>query len=155
MRNHKFFPMFLDISQKRILVVGGGAIATRRIKTLISFANKITVVAPNISKEIQILKQQGLLNIREREFLKTDLKDADIVLATTNNLDLNEEIGINCLSNRIPVSVASHKELCSFYFPGIIEKDEVVIGITSSGKEHKKVKDIRETIEQNLNQWIE
>ncbi|RDU24549.1 precorrin-2 dehydrogenase/sirohydrochlorin ferrochelatase family protein [Anaerosacchariphilus polymeriproducens] len=155
MKNHKFFPMFVDISQKRILVIGAGKIATRRIKILTDFANKITVVSPHISDEIQKLMKQGLINVRKREFCESDLQDADIVLAATNDRELNEKVGKSCLKNGIPVSVASHKELCSFYFPGIIKKDELVIGITASGEDHKKAKSIREKINENLNQWIE
>lgn len=147
--------MFVDISQKKIVVIGAGTIAARRINTLNSFANEIAVIAPDIHDDILKLEQQGTVVIQKKEYQESDLQNADIVLAATDNKELNYEIGKTCQERGILVNVASHKELCSFYFPGIVQKDEVVIGITASGKDHKKAKEIREKIRQNLDQWIE
>ena len=69
---------------------------------------------------------------------------AYMVLAVTNNSELNEEIYQICKEEGIYVNVASDKSLCDFYFPGICLKDDIVVGITASGVNHKKAKAVRE-----------
>lgn len=147
--------MFVDISQKKIVVIGAGKIATRRILALTDFASEMMVIAPEISEEIQVLKERGILKILQKEYEESDLENAEIVLVATNNKELNQQIGRFCQEKGILVNVASDKELCSFYFPGIVQKEDVVIGITASGKDHRKAREIREKISQNLDQWIE
>ena len=72
---------------------------------------------------------------------------AYMVLAVTNNRELNEEIYHACKEDGIYVNVASDKDLCDFYFPGICLKDDVVVGITASGMNHKKARAVREKVQ--------
>lgn len=155
MKNKIFFPIFVDLSKKKIVVIGAGTVAARRIETLINFTREILVVAPEINQKILDFNKRGLVKIIEKNYEASMLEHADMVLATTDNQELNQEIGRDCKERGILVNVASRKELCDFFFPGIVQKEEVVIGITASGKDHKKAKEIRERIEQHLDQWME
>ena len=67
MKNSAFFPLFVDISEKKIVVIGGGAIATRRVKTLLSFEPQIVVVAPEVTGELEELEKEE--KIREKIFM--------------------------------------------------------------------------------------
>lgn len=140
--------MFMDLSQKNILVVGAGKIALRRVIGLLPFVeNKgITVVAPTCMEEFYKLEIEGQIVLLQEKFDKIYLEEKDIVIVATSNHLLNKKIYDDCKKQGILVNVASDKNLCDFYFPGIVCKDEVVIGITANGKDHKKAKACRSYI---------
>lgn len=130
----RWFPMFTDVSRKEILVVGAGKIASRRIKTLSSFDVRLTIVAPEMSAEAEALEGRAVLI--KRNFDKADIDNKDIVIAATNDRSLNCEIGKICRERGITVNVADRKEECDFYFPGIVAKGDLTVGITAGGKNH-------------------
>ena len=146
----KYFPLFLDLSDKDILFVGGGAIASRRIHVLQRFADRITVVAPEAEGSILELTESGDVSWIMREFEEDDLEGRDIVFASTNDKELNADIAIECRQRGITVNVSSDKDLCDFYFPGIVEQGETLIGVSASGKDHRKAKKVRERIQEIL-----
>lgn len=149
-KEKKFFPLFIDFTQKKAVVIGGGKIATRRIQTLLDFVGEITVIAPACTKEIEILYEKNEILYQQKKYEKSDIKDADMVLAVTDDSALNEEIYKICKEKNILVNVASNQEKCDFRFPGILEYEDVVIGFNGCGKDHKKVRKVREMIQEML-----
>ena len=132
----KYFPLFTDISNKTFLVVGAGKIAARRILKLREFECKIIVVAKKISATIMDLEDDRLV-LKERAYDSTDVIDMDFVIAATGDLDVNEKIVWDCNREGIQVNDASNYKNCDFFFPGIVTFDEMVIGVTSSGSNHR------------------
>lgn len=141
-----YFPIFVDLTDKEILVVGGGAVAGRRIRVLRGFCGRITVVAPELSPEIDAVG----LNFCRRKFELPDLEDKYMVLAATDDTPLNRRIAELCRERGILVNDASDQRLCDFQFPSVVKDGDVVIGINASGKSHCLVKETRQTIEQCL-----
>ena len=150
MKNKRFFPMFVDLSDKKIVVVGGGNIATRRIKTLLQFTRNITAVAPKTTMELHELGKAGFVNLINRPVKRSDFTMACMVIAATNDWKLNDEIYRVCKEEGIYVNVADDKSKCDFYFPGIYMQDEVVVGITASGLNHKKARKVRVAIQEAM-----
>lgn len=136
---HSCFPLFINIKNKHVLVAGGGVIATRRVKTLCKFDCRVKVVAPQITDELTALATAGSIDYEQRPYTTADLNQVDLVVAATNNREVNRQIGNEARARGLYVSVADRKEECNFYFPAIIDNDDVVIGITSQGKSHKTV----------------
>ena len=150
MKNKRFFPMFVDLSDKKIVVVGGGNIATRRIKTLLQFTRNITAVAPKTTMELHELGKAGFVNLINRPVKRSDFTMAFMVIAATNDWKLNDEIYRVCKEEGIYVNVADDKSKCDFYFPGIYMQDEVVVGMTASGLNHKKARKVRVAIQEAM-----
>ncbi len=148
MREELYFPLFVDLTKKSIIVVGAGKIAARRVKSLLPFVGAMKVIAPEVSSEITEMaaSSEGVLVIEQRPFETADLDGADMVLAVTNDKELNTRIGALCKEKKILVNVSHEKELCDFYFPGVVQKENVVIGITASGKDHSKARKVTEQI---------
>ena len=119
MKNKPYFPMFIDLSDKNIVVVGGGNIATRRVKTLLSFTRNIRVIAPKVTMEMMELSKAGYVELLTRPVKRSDFAMAYMVIAATNDRKLNDEIHRICRQEGIYVNVASDREQCDFYFPGI------------------------------------
>ena len=132
MKNKRYFPLYVDLSDKNIVVVGGGTIATRRVKALLLFTRNITVIAPKMTADLWELGKLGKIQIQPRPVKKSDFSMAYMVLAVTNNSELNEEIYRTCKEEGIYVNVAS---------------DNIVVGITASGVNHKKAKAVREKMQ--------
>lgn len=153
MKNKQYFPLFVDISDKKIVVVGAGKIAARRVKTLVDFGAAIVVVAPQISQELEQMEQEHKITIIRREYQREDIYDAWMVLATTDNHKLNEEIYSVAKCLGALVNVASNREKCDFHFPGIVKKDSYVVGINASGKDHHGAAVLREKISEVLEEF--
>ena len=148
-----YFPMFVDISEKEILVVGGGKIAARRIRTLLDFTVHITVITPVLDEKLRQYADLEKFRWVQRKYRESDITGSDkpdIVLAATGDTEVNAEIGRLCRSLGICVNVADKKEMCDFYFPSIVKTEEVVIGINSGGANPGATKRTREKIEEWL-----
>lgn len=145
-----YFPMFIDLTEKKVVVAGAGTIAKRRIRSLLNFTNHLTVIAPEVNKELKSLEAEGLLTILKRKCEMEDFHGADLVIAATNDAQINNAIYDTCQKQGILVNVCSDKHKCDFYFPGIAMKDQVVVGVTASGKDHKRAKALIEQIRRIL-----
>ena len=153
-----YFPLFVDLKDKPVLVIGGGLIAERRICSLLEFECKIVVVSPKITERLEHLNKCGRIRwINEYysiEYLKNILPKNEqkwIFVLAAAETSVNAEVVKDCKEMEIPVNNASKKEDCDFYFPGLIKDQEVVIGVTSGGSDHKFVaaltKRIRELVQ--------
>lgn len=142
--------MFVDLSEKRVVVVGAGTIAKRRIRSLLTFTNHLIVIAPEVNSELKNLESTGQLTIKKKKYDREDIYDADLVIAATNDTQINNDIYSVCKCMGIPVNVCSDKHKCDFFFPGIAQKDHVVVGVTASGKDHKKARAVIERIREIL-----
>ena len=149
------FPIFVDLSKKRVLVVGGGRVATRTVKSLLRFTENITVVAPKVSRELEELHREGRIRLKRRRFLSQDLKGTDVVIVAVDNVKLQERIYRLCEKRGILCNSVDSPELCNFIFPSLVVRGELVIGISSSGKVPALSKRIREIIERCLPENIE
>lgn len=143
-----YFPLFMDISDKKIVVIGGGNIAARRVKVLSQFCRNLTVVAPRIHPDLLTLEEKGQIRVIRREYEREDIYDAWMVLATTDQHKLNEEIYSVAKCLGALVNVASNREKCDFHFPGIVKKDHFVVGINASGMDHKGAARLKKRIEE-------
>ena len=149
----KYFPLFIDISDKTFLVVGAGNIAVRRILKLREFGCKIIVVAKKIEVTIMDLQDERLI-LKERAYDSSDVEEADYVIAATDDKELNERIVWDCKGAGVTVNDASNYQNCDFYFPGIVTEEEMVIGVTSSGSNHKLARRVAGAIRYNIKEIV-
>lgn len=138
------FPLFIDLDMKKILVVGAGRVALRRIQTLLMFSPFLHVVAKDISEEckeqLEQLVDSGAVYFQQKPFEEADVGDDLVfVLAATDDVDVNRTVYDVCKRKEILVNVASDQALCDFYFPAVIQDKENIIGITGDGTSHSGV----------------
>lgn len=145
-----YFPMFIDLKDKKILVAGGGSIALRRVRTLLKFGADVSIVSPRLCEELIQLEEEGEITVELREYRTGDIDGAEIVLAATDNHEVNRRIWEECRAAGITVNTADDRNLCDFYFPSVVMTDDTVIGINCGGMDHAKVKETRKKIEKTL-----
>lgn len=154
-RDTRMFPLFVDIRGKSVVAVGGGRIASRRVKTLLNgeFGAVVKVISPEISEEMKImLSQRGEEELCwiKASYDEKYLEGAHMVLACTSDDGVNRQIYDDCHRLGIMVNNASDKSLCDFHFPGVIIEDDAVIAFNGGGRDHRKVKLLR----QRLEEWL-
>ena len=147
-----YFPMFMDISEKKIFVVGAGTIAKRRVRALVQFTDCLTVIAPEVNPELNEMEKNGQIRILRKKYESSDISGADLVIAAANDHKTNEDVYHVCKEQGILVNVCSDKTKCDFYFPSLAVKDDVVAGVTANGSNHKKGKTVAEKIGEMLNE---
>ena len=141
------FPIFLEIKNKPVLVIGGGDIALRKIKLLIKSKPNLKVVAKNFCEEILDLKDRYSIDIIQKDFHPDDIEFPMIIIAATNNKLLNKQIAQIGIKKKIPVNVVDQPSLCTFTMGSIVERGSLVVSISSSGKAPVLVRQLREKIE--------
>lgn len=146
-----YFPLFVDLHNKRAVIVGGGGVACRRAKTLLKFGAKIHVIAPDISPETEELVRDGKITWLQSEFAPPLLEGADIVIAATDSREVNRAVGEEARRMRVLVSVADRREECGFLFPAIVQTDNLVAGFVTTDNDHAALKRAARIFRERLN----
>lgn len=144
-----YFPFYIDIENKICIIVGGGKVALRKLEKLLPFNPKITVVAPVICNEI---KENKNVNILQRNFIDSDVEKAFMVISATDDNNLNAHIFELCQKNNILINTVDDKEKCGFLFPALVKKDNLTVGISTSGKSPLYAKFLRKKIESSIDE---
>lgn len=125
-----YFPMFIDLQDRPCLIIGGGQVACRKAEKLLPYAPRLTVIAPDTCCELESLPGVTLLR---RPYVPADLDGMALVIAATDNTDLNRAISAACRAKNIPVNVVDDRENCSFLFPCLVQKGALSVGISTGG----------------------
>ncbi len=149
------FPLFVDLKGKGCIVLGGGRVAARKINTLLEFEADITVISPRAEKEIIELAQKGKIKYMKREYIETDMEDSFLAVAATSKKDVNEKICHDANERNILVNSADNLKNCTFIFPSTIKREDLVIGISTSGNYPALSKSIRQEIERLLDEGFD
>lgn len=136
---HGYFPLFTPCGGRVFLVIGGGCVATRRVRTLLQFDFKIRLVSPEASEEIQALADAGSIEWIRRGFEPDDLDGVSIAAACTDDRQINRLAGDLCHARNVPVSVADAPGECSYFFPAVACSESIVAGIAGDGRNHRAV----------------
>ena len=141
------FPIFINLKEKPVTVIGGGDIALRKVKLLIKAGPKITVIAKVVSKDLKELLREHNQKMIIKSFHESDLNTPILIIAATNNAKTNKRISMYAQQNNILVNVVDQPKLCTFTMGSIVERDSLVISISSGGKAPVLVRNVREKIE--------
>lgn len=126
-----YFPMFVNLDKKRVLIAGGGRVALRKLRKLAPYGVKPVVVAPKILEEIVAFPE---VEMYQRCFSEDDLKPRPVlVIAATNDMQVNHQISALCHEQNIPVNVADDPKECSFLFPALVQRGDFSAGISTGG----------------------
>lgn len=140
------FPLFVDLVGAKCVIVGAGTIGMRRCKVLKEFGADITLVSRSL------LEQPEGITIVQRDFMRGDTEGATLVVAATNDREVNRAVYEECVRNGVPVSVADSVEESTFFFPAICKTHNLSAGLVSNGEDHSLVsrtaKAVRKTMKE-------
>jgi uroporphyrin-III C-methyltransferase / precorrin-2 dehydrogenase / sirohydrochlorin ferrochelatase len=142
-----YFPVFFDLTGQKVLIVGGGEVALRKISMLERTGALITVVAPDVAPELMALAAAGTLKLSIREFEPPDLDGARLVIVATSRRAVNRWIATLSESRNIPVNVVDDAHASRFIVPAIIDRDPVLVAISTGGTSPVLARRLRERLE--------
>jgi precorrin-2 dehydrogenase/sirohydrochlorin ferrochelatase len=142
-----YFPMFMDMNHLKVLVVGGGYIATEKLEKLVDFTKEITVIALRVEEELQSLIDTYNLTLHKRAYEAGDIEGFDMVIVATDTVDLHKAIYEESKGSRILVNSVDNTEYCDFIFPSYVRKDALTIAFSTGGASPAFAKQIRQHFE--------
>lgn len=142
-----FLPVSLRVRDTKVLLVGGGQIATRKARLLLKAGAQLSVVSPTVDAELQQLLDDSGGSWQQQKYREADLDGAALVVAATPVRDVNEQVFRDATARHLPVNVVDAPDLCTFIFPSIIERAPLTIAISSGGNSPVLVRLLRRKIE--------
>ncbi|WP_396586558.1 siroheme synthase CysG [Bermanella sp. R86510] len=129
----KFLPLFFDLKQRPVLIVGGGEVAYRKARLLIEAHAIVTIISPKVSERLEELISENKGKINQDAYKGQALDSYALVVAATDDRTVNEDIADKAKSLQIPVNVVDQPEAGTFIFPAIIDRDPVIAAVSSGG----------------------
>lgn len=142
-----FYPVNLDIKGRHCLVVGGGAVASRKAKTLAECEAVVTVVSPEFSDVLKNLAHNPAVTLINRPYQTEDLDGKFLVIGATNDEQLNRRVNADAEARNMLCNIADVPDICNFILPSIIRRGDLCIAISTSGKSPAFAKRLRKELE--------
>ncbi|MEE9362998.1 MAG: bifunctional precorrin-2 dehydrogenase/sirohydrochlorin ferrochelatase [Cellulophaga sp.] len=161
MERNNLYPIFLKMSKLTVLIVGGGDVAEEKLNFLTKSSPDATVVmvAPFFKEGVLALASKFNVTLIQENYGKEHLQDKQMVVATTDVIEVNLEVYHDCRERNILVNVADNPPYCDFYMGGIVTKGNVKIAISTNGKSPTTAKRLRqffeEVIPEDINKMVE
>jgi len=131
-KQHPYYPIFIDVEERNVLIVGGGGVSARKAEALLQYGARVTVVAPEIADEVSQLEPR--IAIVRKRYEESDLDGRVLVIAATDDAAVNARVAGDCRRRQILVNVADALDLCDFIVPAVIERGAVQIAVSTGGK---------------------
>ncbi|MHC4221665.1 MAG: precorrin-2 dehydrogenase/sirohydrochlorin ferrochelatase family protein [Planctomycetota bacterium] len=128
------YPVFLNLEDRSVIVIGGGGVALRKVQTLLPTGAKLLVVAKRVEDELTALCQNQGAKLINSEYCKDHLAGAVLAIAATNDNELNKQIYADCHESGVLCNVVDVPELCDFYVPAIVKRGDLQIAISTNGR---------------------
>jgi precorrin-2 dehydrogenase len=144
----ELYPVFLKLKRRKALVVGAGGIAALRVKHLLSAGARITVISPEADAEIEELAREKLIVLLRRRFKRSDLnRNYFIVIAATNDSSVQQTVFEEAERHGILCNVVDKPSRCNFYTPAVVQRGELKIAISTSGRSPSLAGKLREYLD--------
>jgi uroporphyrin-III C-methyltransferase/precorrin-2 dehydrogenase/sirohydrochlorin ferrochelatase len=143
-------PIFMNINQRLCVVIGAGEVAARKVTMLLRAQASVTVYAPEICPTLADLVEAGRIRYQPARFADQQLSGACLVIAATNDVQVNTAVSLAAQANNIPVNVVDAPALCTFTMASIVERSPIVIAISSEGNAPVLARYLRSKIETML-----
>jgi precorrin-2 dehydrogenase/sirohydrochlorin ferrochelatase len=141
------YPLTLVDPDMRAVVVGGGAVAARKVRGLIEAGARVTVIAPQLARELHDLARESRITVVPRAYQDGDLRDAHLVIAATDDPHVNHAVYAEARARGILVNVVDDPAHCTFHVPALVRRGDIAIAISTGGASPALAKHLRVQIE--------
>ncbi|QNU65258.1 bifunctional precorrin-2 dehydrogenase/sirohydrochlorin ferrochelatase [Ruminiclostridium herbifermentans] len=142
--------MFINLNNKKCVVIGGGEVASRKVEVLLRYKADLTVIAPEFNPTLIDLEINKKIKLIKREYSEGDIDTAALIVAATSSPMVNERVYRDAVKSNIPVNVVDNPYKCTFFFPSVVNRGDLTIGISTSGKYPALAKKIRKVTEKYI-----
>jgi precorrin-2 dehydrogenase/sirohydrochlorin ferrochelatase len=143
----KYYPVNLDMTNKRCVVVGGGDIAERKVERLLECGAQVTVVSKSLTPVLKARKKTGQMDHIDRDYEDQALDGAFMVIGATDRNDVNERISKEAMARGLLVNIVDDPDRCNFILPSLVQQGDLSIAISTGGKSPALAKKLRKELE--------
>jgi len=145
-----YYPIFLKISRKKCVVVGGGRVALRKVRALLEYGANVEVISPDPCPELNKLGETGEIKVLRRRYQAGDLQGALIAIAATDNSALNQQVIKEAKGKAVLVNVVDDLENSDFIVPSYVRRGALTIAVSTAGRSPALARKIRTKLEKEL-----
>jgi precorrin-2 dehydrogenase/sirohydrochlorin ferrochelatase len=143
----KYYPVNLDMTNKRCVIVGGGEIAERKVERLLECGAQVTVVSKSLTPVLKTRKKTGQMDHIDRDYEDQALDGAFMVIGATDRNDVNERISKDAMARGLLVNIVDDPDRCNFILPSLVQQGDLSIAISTGGKSPALAKKLRKELE--------
>ena len=142
----QFDDLFLDVTDRRCVVIGGGNIGEEKVVKLLEYNDKVVVISPEVNEGVKGLADDGRVNWFQREYRPGDLEGAFIAIAATDDNVVNRQIADEATERNVLLNVVDVTHLCTFIAPSVVRRGEVTIATSTGGASPALARKFREVL---------
>lgn len=146
----KYYPICLQITERKCLVVGGGRVAERKARGLMEYDALVTVISPDLTEGLNKLQESGEITWVQKEYGKDDVADFFLVIAATDSPEVQNQINTDAQRHNILLNVADVPEKCNFILPALVKRGALSIAVSTGGNSPAMAKKIRKDLEKQF-----
>ena len=145
-----YYPVFLNISGRKCVVVGGGQVALRKVKVLLEHGADVKVISPDLCPELVQLAGSGEIRVLAKEYQPGDLEKAFVAIAATDDGEINQRVVTEARKGAVLVNVVDDAGNSDFIVPSYLRRGEVTVAVSTSGRSPALARKIRSRLEKEL-----
>jgi len=130
----KYYPVCVSLEGRRILIVGGGNVALRKIENLMDYESDITVVSPEVHDKIEYFAERNVVKLEKREYESPEAKNYGLVISASDSIEVNQKVYDDCEEANILVNVVDNPPLCTFIVPAVVKRNHLTVSVSTDGK---------------------
>ena len=142
-----FCPLHIDLKGRKALVIGGGSVAERKVKTLLEYGAELTVVSPELNSPLKELTEAGEASYINDIYRPAYLKDKFLVICATDDEEVNRQAADHCINRGILVNSVSEPDRCTFFFPALLKKGPLTVAVSTAGSSPALSRRIKEQLD--------
>ena len=128
-----YIPIFLDVTGRECVVIGGGEVAARKVESILDAGAHVTIVSPHLSPSLEEIVANGLVTHIARDYQLGDMRGCVLVYAATDDPKLHRELAAEARALGIPINLVDVPELCTFIAPAVVKRGALQIAISTGG----------------------
>jgi siroheme synthase-like protein len=144
------YPMFLNISGKRCVVIGGGQVARRKVRTLLEHGANVEIISPDLCPELNKLAETGEVKVLRRHYQAGDLQGAFLVIAASDDSEINRQVVKEAKGKSVLVNAADDPENSDFIAPSSVRRGDMTIAVSTTGRSPALTRKIRTRLEKEF-----
>jgi precorrin-2 dehydrogenase/sirohydrochlorin ferrochelatase len=150
-----YYPIFVDLEGKKVVVVGGGVVAQRKIERLLEFEAQVHVISQELNATLAGYLREGRIKFIGREFTDSERDGAFMVIAATDDSPLNHRVSKSAMEKGLLVNVVDEPYDCNFIVPSVLRRGDLLIAVSTSGKSPALAKRLRKELEKRFGREYE
>ncbi len=149
---NSYYPVFLDLREKKCLIIGGGKVASRKVGRLLSCRARVTVISLSLVPGLRSMVDNKVIKYLEEPYCAEHLEGAFLVIGAADDEETNSKVASDCFARNIPVNIVDNPSLCSFFVPSLVKRGYLGIAISTEGRSPALARLLREELESRLEQ---